>query len=644
LTALDERLPRSARMLVVAVSAAGILATLTALRIQPVVPSQELAVFTGLTVLASFARIPLPFPGSLSLAYALVLAGMIHFGAGASTLAAVLGAAAASAFRRKHPGIGPPLSRIAFNVGVTGLSAFAAGLAYLALGGPVGTLDPIADLPALLAHTGVFSLVNLGLISVALEAAGASRAVSSLRTSFTWSIPGFLAGSSLAVLLTLLVEVDRFVVLVLAAPFAYLVHLAYSSRAQSVDEEKRHSQQTAALYRSITEALALAIEAKDENTEEHVRRVQSLCLGVGKLLRLSPGELEALRAASVLHDVGKIAVPEHILTKPGRLSPEEAERMRLHPSIGADILSAVPFPYPLAPVVRHHHERWDGAGYPDGLRGDEIPLGARILAVVDCFDALTSDRPYRKALGREEALAFLGRESGKMFDPRVVGALMRNIDYLERDVPPEAAGERPAPAMPAGAARSLLEASSRDFPLREALAPFADRLRRLIPFKTIVVYAFDEDRRALVARFAAGAAAERLTGLVIPLGAKVSGWVALHQRSYTGRAHSTPMDRDGSRSDFEDLFDDLEIRELRSALLVPLATESENVGVLALYDDESTAYGEEQQRLLQTLSRTIAPVVARALRSERPVRAGLRARRGAVPSARSSRRSLTISN
>jgi hypothetical protein len=605
MTALDGGFPRPARMLVAVVSAAGFLAALSSVLVQPSPLSGELVVFTGLTILASFARVPLPSLGSLSLAYALVLAGMIHFGAGASTLAAVLGAAASSLFKKRRPA-GAGFPGTLFQAGVIALSASAAAFAYLAFGGPVGSLDPVRDLPALLAYTGVFPLVNLGLVSIALELSGSDRAVPSLRASLAWSIPAFLAGSSMAVLLALLLELESLVLLLLAAPFAYLVHLAYRSRAASLDEERRHSQQTAALYRSITEALALAIEAKDENTEAHVRRVQSLCLGVGKLLRLSPGELEALRAASVLHDIGKIAVPEHILTKPGRLSPDEVGRMRLHPAIGADILSAVPFPYPLAPVVRHHHERWDGGGYPDGLRGEEIPLAARILAAVDCFDALTSDRPYRKALARDEALAFLRQESGRMFDPRVVGALVRNVDHLERGFP-----SRPASTTSTAALDPL--PAGMDLPPEEALAPFWRRLRSLLPFKTLVVYLFDEERQALVARFALGVASDRLTGLVIPVGGKLSGWVALHQRPYAGRAHRVPLERDGSRFDFEDLAEDLEIADLRSALVAPLTTEAENLGVLALYDDESVSYGEDQQKLLHALACGIAPLFSRSL-------------------------------
>ena len=128
----------------------------------------------------------------------------------------------------------------------------------------------------------------------------------------------------------------------------------------------------------------------------------------------SSDELKAVEAAALLHDMGKLAIPEHILNKPGKLTPAEFEKMKRHASIGAEILSAIDFPYPVVPIVRHHHEQWNGQGYPDGIVGPEIPIGARVLSVVDCFDALTSDRPYRPKLSNSEALQILRDRSGSM--------------------------------------------------------------------------------------------------------------------------------------------------------------------------------------------------------------------------------------
>ena len=185
------------------------------------------------------------------------------------------------------------------------------------------------------------------------------------------------------------------------------------------------------LHLRTIEALALAIEAKDHTTHEHLQRVQHYAISMGKLLGLNDLELDALRAASVLHDIGKLAVPEHIISKPGKLTPEEFEKMKIHPVVGAEILERVDFPYPVAPIVRAHHEKWDGSGYPSGLKGEEIPIGARILSAVDCLDALASDRQYRRALPLDDAMAVVVGEGGKSYDPRVVALLQQHYRRLE---------------------------------------------------------------------------------------------------------------------------------------------------------------------------------------------------------------------
>jgi putative nucleotidyltransferase with HDIG domain len=211
-----------------------------------------------------------------------------------------------------------------------------------------------------------------------------------------------------------------------------------------VDDGLRHAEELAGLHLRTIEALALAIEAKDSTTANHLERVQTYAIEIGKIMRISEAELEALRAAALLHDIGKLAVPEHILSKPGRLTPDEFEKMKIHPIVGADIIERANFPYPVAPIVRSHHERWNGEGYPDGLRGASIPIGARILSAVDCFDALSSDRQYRRALPPSEAIAFVQKEAGQSFDPDVVQVLVANYHYLEQTVKANA-GRRRSP-------------------------------------------------------------------------------------------------------------------------------------------------------------------------------------------------------
>src|SRR5207247_1958104 len=218
----------------------------------------------------------------------------------------------------------------------------------------------------------------------------------------------------------------------LLVPVVYLIYRSYRLYLGKLEDEKRHVEEMANLHLRTIEALALAIEAKDQTTHDHLQRVRIYAIEIAKELGVTGAELEALHAAALLHDIGKLAVPEHIISKPGRLTPEEFEKMKIHTLVGAEILERVRFPYPVVPIVRAHHEKWDGSGYPLGLKGTQIPMGARILAAVDFLDALASDRQYRRALPLEEAMSRLEEESGKSFDPKVVQVLERRYAELEQ--------------------------------------------------------------------------------------------------------------------------------------------------------------------------------------------------------------------
>src|SRR5579864_3121196 len=212
---------------------------------------------------------------------------------------------------------------------------------------------------------------------------------------------------------------------VVALPILFVIERGYRMYTDAREREQQHVEEMAAVHLRTIEALAVAIEAKDQTTEMHLRRVQVYALEIGKELGLDKLELQGLCTAALLHDVGKLAIPEHIISKPGKLTPEEFEKMKIHPIVGAEIVGRMKLPYPAVPIIRSHHEKWDGTGYPDGLCGEAIPAGARILAAVDYLDALASDRPYRRALGLEEAMAKVHEESGKSFDPKIVQVLER---------------------------------------------------------------------------------------------------------------------------------------------------------------------------------------------------------------------------
>src|SRR5258706_9918247 len=206
----------------------------------------------------------------------------------------------------------------------------------------------------------------------------------------------------------------------LAAAPPYLIYRTYKVYMSRIQDQQRHVAQVSDLHLATIEALALAIDAKDRTGKSHIRRVQVFAAGLARAIGLSENEVQGVKTAALLHDIGKLAVPEHILSKPGPLTTEEFQKIRIHPQVGAEIIAGVPFPYPVAPLILSHHERWDGKGYPAGMKGDEIPAGARILAVVDYFDALTSERPYHKAMSFDAAVGLLRQESGKALDPRVV--------------------------------------------------------------------------------------------------------------------------------------------------------------------------------------------------------------------------------
>src|SRR5204863_344963 len=219
----------------------------------------------------------------------------------------------------------------------------------------------------------------------------------------------------------------------LAAAPPYFIYRTYTVYLGRIHDQQRHVQQVSDLHLATIEALALAIDAKDQTAQSHVRRVQVYAAGLARALGMSENEIQGVKTAALLHDIGKLAVPEHILSKPGPLTHEEFQKIRIHPQVGAEIISGVPFPYPVAPLILSHHERWDGKGYPMGLKGDDIPLGARILSVVDYFDALMSERPYHKAMSFEAAIGLLRQESGKALDPRVVQTFIDMYPALQAE-------------------------------------------------------------------------------------------------------------------------------------------------------------------------------------------------------------------
>ena len=459
---------------------------------------------------------------------------------------------------------------------------------------------------------------------------------------YVWVFPYYLLGAILATPLTWIKDKTNWQLAMLLLPTVYLLYRSYQTYMGRLEAEKGHSDKIAKLHLRTIEALALAIEAKDQTTHDHLQRVRIYATEVAKKLKVSPEEQEALQAASLLHDIGKLAVPEHIVSKPGKLTREEFEKMKIHPMVGAEILERVEFPYPVAPIVRAHHEKWDGSGYPLGLKGDAIPIGARILAAVDFLDAMSSDRQYRRGLPLDDVIKRLFAEAGKSFDPKVVDILMSDYRELEELVRQRAhegvraklsteikveRGSAPAAGFEKSKARKvdsdpesfihsiaaarqevqvLFEMSQElgaSLSLDETLSIFSTKLKRLIPFDSIAIYV--EHNKVLVPEHTSGDSSRLFSSLRIPVGEGLSGWVAENIKPIL---NGNPDVEPGYLNE-PGMF-----TGLGSALAVPLEGAEGVVGVVTLYRSEKDAFGTDDLRVLLAISSKMAAAMENAIK------------------------------
>ena len=481
---------------------------------------------------------------------------------------------------------------------------------------------------ALLACTYFISTTSL--IAAVIALTEGKSLVKVWRTSYLWVFPYYVLGAATAGLFELAKRHLGWQTSMLVIPITYLVYRSYRLYLGRLEADKKHAEETAALHLRTIESLALAIEAKDHTTHDHLQRVQVYAVEIGKELNLTEIELEAVRAASVLHDIGKIAVPEHIICKPGKLTPEEFDKMKIHPVVGAEILARAQFPYPVVPIVRSHHEKWDGSGYPDGLKGTEIPIGARILSAVDCLDALASDRQYRRALPLGKAMEMVAELAGKSFDPEVVKVLQRRYVELEqmargshvegfslstdikveRGAAPDAGFEQAAasPFRPAASGDStakkagwgelvqILESLAPVLSRNEIFSILAGRLQQLLPSDCLVVYT--RRGETLMPEYASGTHAESVSSLKIPLGEGLPGWVAANDKPIL---NGVPSIEAGQASG------------LKSALAIPLEGDEDTTGVLILFRGKADAFSSVDLRDLMALG----PLVGRVIEANR---------------------------
>ena len=383
--------------------------------------------YSIVALLASSLKVTLPgIEGTMSVSFVFVLLGALELSLGETLIIGVAAVLVQSYWKLSKP-LHP--IRVVFNISHLSVAAAASYGAYHYLAHGFLQNEPML---ALMLTAVTYFAINTASMSVVISLAENKSARSVWAASYAWMFPCYLVGAAVAALVHFLDRHIGWEASLVVFPAAYLIFRSYRLYLGKLESAKSHTEQAADLHLRTIEALALAIDAQDHTTHDHLQRVRVYGTELAKDLGLSEAEREALLAAALLHDIGKIAVPAHIISKPGKLTPEEFDKMKVHPVIGAEILKQVKFPYPVVPIVRHHHEKWDGSGYPDGLKGEEIPIGARILAVVDCLDALASDRQYRRALPLHEAMAKVAAEADTSFDPAIVQLLEKRYVELEK--------------------------------------------------------------------------------------------------------------------------------------------------------------------------------------------------------------------
>jgi diguanylate cyclase (GGDEF)-like protein len=596
-------LPARARAYVVAVVLAGASClALSAMHLRLEQPGL-LAMLLGLAIATSVAKVELPLGRSqsnLSLSHVVNFWALFALGPADAVCIATVSAWAQCTLRASGEN---PLHRVMFSIGSLTSTVMIAGLPVaLMMGTDAPSLATLVRTAAIVAP--LYFFVNTALVAGAIALSTRQPVVRIWHDNFLWSAPSYLAGAALAAFATAASARGWFGWLALLAVPLYLVFRSYHTVVARLREEQDETRRAMDVQLATIEALALAIEAKAGCTPEHIRSIQYYAATLAEASGLSDGEVQAVRTAALLHDVGNMAVPEHILSKPEALTPEEFERVKIHPRVGAEILRNVPFGAPVSELVLCHHERWDGLGYPAGLHGEQIPLGARILAIADCYSTLQSDRPYRPARSASEAITVLREYAGTAFDPALVEMLIERLQLstpLTKDAPSENAwtdNEGLALQDIAGAHREeqtlyeIAQALGSSLGVPETMALIQDKVSRLVPFVTCALFLGD-DSEGYVCRYAHGPGTEALFK-----------W---RSKSWSDLSLRLPSCADGRGAHGEDL----------TALLpCPLTFEGRLIGGLVIYHTVPACFTDEHRRILGRVSEQAAAVIYNSTRFE----------------------------
>jgi len=610
----------SARTYLALVVVAGFLASVvsvTSIIVSP--PDGEWYWLTLLTLFSGFLPVKFRSVGArFSVSETFVFSGTLLYGQAVGTVLVLLDALVLSG-KVFHEKKRMDWTRTPFNLAAPPLSVWLASTVLFQISGPTPSLtaDPGQFVLGLSVFTVLYFLLNSGLVALAIALTQRHGPIAMLRDlgNTWWSIRylflNYLAGASIATLLASAGAPNVAIHLVVTIPIMAVIYLTYHYTAKQVDELQTRIEAIEKVHMATIKAFAMAIDAKDQVTHGHIHRVQQYTMTVAKHLGVKDEkQIRAIEAAALLHDTGKLAIPEYILNKPGPLTPAEFEKMKDHAAVGANILKSIEFPYPVAPIVRHHHENWDGRGYPDGLKGQEIPLGARILSVVDCYDALTSDRPYRPRMTRQQAEQILLDRRGTMYDPWVVDGFLQILDHLEEIDEAEGRNTLAAPGSstshrsPALDVISAATAEEREFAelrreLPKAASPalaaevFFRHVRRVIPAAAVVMY-MPSGTNELGAIYCAGSGAATIESIKIPVGERISGWAFAHRQIV--------FNSDASL-DLGPVARTLPV-PLRTALVVPVFDGAHTLGVITLYGSED--FLKDHRRMLESAAQLLA--------------------------------------
>jgi diguanylate cyclase (GGDEF)-like protein len=578
-------------------------------------PQHDLALYLGLLVTSTVAAavkvvLPLTQGGStLSLSYVVNFIALLLLGPSGTVPIAIASAWSQCTFKMRAPN---PWHQTVFSMACLGVTVWAAGWVHqlmLAL----APASPLAQVAAAMLAATVYFLLNSMFVAAAIALRNGQHLIAIWTQNFLWSSFAYYTGALLALLAVAVGRHGGFVWVMLLLVPAYVTFRSYRAYADRILEEQRQVREMSDLQMAVIKSLALAIEAKDRTSHDHLQRMQTYAEGLARALGMSEPEVLGVRTAALLHDIGNLAVPEHILSKTGALTHAEFERLKIHPRVGSEILKSVPFPYPVSSLVLSHHERWDGRGYPAALKGDDIPLGARIIAVVDCFAAMLAERPYRPARTYAEAIATLRENGGAALDPFIVEKFVEVLPRLEYQLRSE--GTTSAASVDLGQTpravtaldhiavahreehllHEVAQTLSSTLRISDVVALISSRLVNLVPFSASALFLYDDESELYLCQYASGAHPDAIRAVTASstegLERALPSWTPM-------RGGIVPM-------------------RLQSVLVAPLQLNQRALGALVLYHHDHGVYTADHRRLMSQIAEQAAPVIANAVVFER---------------------------